>query len=384
MTDQSPEGARAYTDFLTRSWVPWRTSDPRRDGLRNAPTLFDLGIAPRLHYDGEFTSLEGLAAGTLTGRSMGWLLGEESEAAGHFYAAVLADQGQKAEPSYRKQFRSAYGVDITGLDPQKVLELASKSLAAYIRTFSSGRNTPYDRFIKINGLPAGLDPKEKPRDYAARLLTGLTAAQDAGKLKPVAGFDWQAIDGLKIFMRTGGAQAGDCAVCHIPPLFTDFAFHNLGISQAEYDRVHGDGSFARLTIPDSEDAARPAIQFRETARSDKPGFADLGYWNFVNLNGPDRRTGESPNDLLRRMIGAIKTPTLRNLAYSNPYMHNGLYPTLEQTVEEIIYLSELSRAGKVRSADPELASIAITRSDTDALLAFLKTLNDDLGRLYRK
>src|SRR5215471_17194440 len=154
MTDQSPEGARAYTDFLTRSWVPWRTGDPRRDGLRNAPTLFDVAKAPRLHYDGEFTSLEGLAAGTLTGRSMGWLPGEESEAGRYFYATLLADQGDKAEPPYRRQFRSAFDVDIATEDPRKVLDLASRSLAAYMRTFSSSRNTPYDRFIAANGLPA--------------------------------------------------------------------------------------------------------------------------------------------------------------------------------------------------------------------------------------
>ena len=382
MTDQSPEGARAYTDFLTRSWVPWRTGDPRRDGLRNAPTLFDVAEAPRLHYDGEFTSLEGLAAGTLTGRSMGWLPGEESEAARHFYATVLADQGNKAEAPYRRQFRSAFDVDIATGDPLRVLELASRSLAAYMRTFSSGRNTPYDRFIAANALPAGPDANEKPRDYAARLLADLSAAENAGKLKPVAGFESQAIGGLKVFMRTSGVGAGDCAVCHIPPLFTDFVFHNLGMSQAEYDGVHGDGSFARLTIPEAERATRPAIQFKETARSDKPEYVDLGYWNFVDLNGPDRHPGESANELLRRMIGAIKTPTLRNLRYSNPYMHNGLYPTLEQAMDEIVEMSELSRAGKVRSADPELARITITPRETAVLLAFLRTLNDDLGRLY--
>jgi cytochrome c peroxidase len=362
--------------------------------LRNAPTLFDLASAPRLHYDGEFTSLEGLAAGTLTGRSMGWLPGEESEAAGHFCATVIADkgsadhgsadQGNKAEPSYQRQFRSAYGADIATLNPQKILRLASRSLAAYMRTFSSARNTPYDRFIKANGLPAGPDANEPPREYAVRLLGDLIAAENGGKLKPVAGFGGQAIEGLKVFIRTSGGGAGNCAVCHVPPLFTDFAFHNLGMSQAEYDGVHGDGTFARLTIPDAERATRPAVQFKETPRSDKPEYADLGYWNFVELNGPDRRAGESANELLNRMVGAIKTPTLRNLRYSNPYMHNGLYPTLEQAMEEIAEMSELSRAGKVRSADPELARITITPSETAALLAFLRTLNDDLGRLYRK
>src|SRR5262252_662650 len=382
MTDQSPEGARAYTDFLTRSWVPWRTGDPRRDGLRNAPTLFDVAKAPRLHYDGEFKSLEGLAAGTLTGRSMGWLPGEESEAARHFYATLLADQGDKAERPYRRQFRSAFDVDIATEDPRKVLDLASRSLAAFMRTFSSSRNTPYDRFIAANGLPASPDGSEKGRDYAVRLLAALNGVEGAGKLKLVGGFERQAIEGMKVFMRTSGAGAGDCAVCHVPPLFTDFDFHNVGVSQAEYDGVHGEGSFAQLTIPDAERAARPAIQFKETPKSDKPEYADLGYWNFVDLNGPDRRAGESADDLLRRMIGAIKTPTVRNLRYSNPYMHNGLYPTLEQAIGEIVEMSELSRAGKVRSADPELARIAITPSDTAALLAFLRTLNDDLGRQY--
>jgi cytochrome c peroxidase len=136
----------------------------------------------------------------------------------------------------------------------------------------------------------------------------------------------------------------------------------------------------KLAIPDGERVQRPAVQFKETARQDKPGYADLGYWNFVNLSGSDRLPGESPDDLLRRMVGAIKTPTLRNLAYSYPYMHNGVYPTLDDAMSEIIDMSELSRTGKVRSADPELPRITITRSDAPALVAFLKTLNDDLDR----
>src|SRR5215510_68939 len=163
MTDQSPEGARAFTDFLTRSWVPWRAGDPRRDGLRNAPTIFDLSEAPRLHYDGEFSSLEEPARETLTGRSMGWLPGEETEAAEYFYAVVLADSGQGKEPSYRRGFKSAYDADIMTIGAKGMLGLASKSLAAYMRTLRSGRNTPYDQFIRANGLPTGPEAKEKPR-----------------------------------------------------------------------------------------------------------------------------------------------------------------------------------------------------------------------------
>src|SRR5215471_3187425 len=71
--DQDPQGLRAYADFFNRSWVSSRAQDRRRMGLRNAPTIFDLAQAPRLHHDGEFGSLEELVKGTISGRSMGWL-----------------------------------------------------------------------------------------------------------------------------------------------------------------------------------------------------------------------------------------------------------------------------------------------------------------------
>src|SRR5262249_47698291 len=278
--------------------------------------------------------------------------------------------------------KSAYDADIMTIGAKGMLGLASKSLAAYMRTLRSGRNTPYDQFIRANGLPTGPEAKEKPREYAAKLAAALAAIKKAGQLKSIGGFNLQAIQGLKIFMRTNGDGAGNCVVCHLPPLFTDFAFHNIGVSQADYDSVNGEGSFAKLVVPGADQARRPAVLFKETPRRDKPGYADLGYWNFVSLNGPERLPGESADALLRRMIGAIKTPTLRNLAYSYPYMHNGAYPTLEDAIGEIIDLSELSRAGKVRSGDSELPKITITQSDAAALMAFLKTLNDDLDRKY--
>src|SRR5262245_4647878 len=58
--DEDPQGLRAQTDFFSRSWVPWRATDPRREELRNSPTILDAGLMPRLHFDGEFNSLEDL------------------------------------------------------------------------------------------------------------------------------------------------------------------------------------------------------------------------------------------------------------------------------------------------------------------------------------
>src|SRR5262245_34958174 len=78
MFDQDPQGPRAYADFLNRSWVSSRAQDRRRLGVRNSPTIFDVAEAPRLHHDGEFGSLEELVKGTISGRPMGWLPGEEA------------------------------------------------------------------------------------------------------------------------------------------------------------------------------------------------------------------------------------------------------------------------------------------------------------------
>jgi cytochrome c peroxidase len=82
------------------------------------------------------------------------------------------------------------------------------------------------------------------------------------------------------------------------------------------------------------------------------------------------------------MIGAFKTPTLRNLAYTQPYFHNGSIQTLEETLGEIIRLSDMARSGRVREGDEELAKIRIGAAEVAPLVSFLNSLNEDLKRGY--
>src|SRR5438128_7232630 len=105
--DEDPQGRRAYADFFNRSWVSYRLQDPRRLELRNSPTIYDAGEMPRLHFDGEFTSLEELVKGTLAGRPMGWLPGERDRAFAQIQAVLLRDKGEGrgADGSYRDQFK---------------------------------------------------------------------------------------------------------------------------------------------------------------------------------------------------------------------------------------------------------------------------------------
>jgi cytochrome c peroxidase len=379
LLDEDPQGLRAYADFFNRSWVSSRMRDHRRLELRNSPTIFDVAAMPRLHFDGEFDSLEALVRGTLAGRPMGWLPGEESQAFDRLRQVLLADRGKGrgGEGPYREQFRAAFNVNLDRIGRDEAMDLVARAVAAYMRTLNTRKDSPYDRFLALNKLETGPAAGESGPAFAARLLARIESLDSNRAIRLTPDFNAAELAGLKTFLDPA---TGNCAACHAPPLFADHSFHNLGVSQREYDRIHGEGRFAALPIVADR---RPAPQFREIPSKDKPGFADLGHWNFVDVKRSSlRRPDESDERFLQRMIATFKTPGLRNLKYSQPYFHDGSLHTLEDVLEEIQRLSEMARAGRLREADAELAKIRLRDADIRTLAAFLTSLNEDLKKGY--
>jgi len=80
---------------------------------------------------------------------------------------------------------------------------------------------------------------------------------------------------------------------------------------------------------------------------------------------------------LNRAIARFKTPGLRDLGHSEPFMHNGQFDTLDQIVDFYREVSDLQRRGGLRNGDRELGGIALTVQDIVPLTAFLKALNED-------
>jgi cytochrome c peroxidase len=370
---ENAQGPRAGADFLSRSWIPYRSSDPRRHTVRNAPTIYDAALMPSLHYDGEFRSLDTLVAETLVGRTMGWLENERDAAARHVQTVA-------ARAEYRQGFADAYGADVASMTPSQALAAVGRSIGDFMRSLSSPRNSAFDAFVAANGLPASPASSEAVTAYARRMISAVDDRERSGTLKLTAGFGKDALTGLRIFFaETGDTRRGNCVTCHPPPTFSDASYHNLGISQAEYDSVHGEGRFAALTIPGPRDAVRPMAIMRDIPERRTPEAVDLGYWNFANP-GSSRlhRANETDDQFLERMIGTFKTPSLRNLALTSPYMHNGVYQNLPDTMAEIIRLSTLARRGMVRASDEAFEAVRIDESDIAPLIAFLNTLNDQL------
>ncbi len=95
-------------------------------------------------------------------------------------------------------------------------------------------------------------------------------------------------------------------------------------------------------------------------------FADDGFHN-IGLKSKDiGRFSVKPVDISK---GAFKTPSLRNITETAPYMHNGAYATLEEVIEHYV------RGGDDKSnISPNFKRVNLTKSEKVELLVFLKTL----------
>jgi len=123
-----------------------------------------------------------------------------------------------------------------------------------------------------------------------------------------------------------GKRGADCFHCHGGALFTDFSFKHNGL-----DRVSADAGRAQVTGRDGD-------------------------------------------------AGKFKTPSLRNVAVTAPYMHDGRFATLEEVVAH--YDHGVKRAAVL---DPNLAKhpdagLGLTSVEQRALAAFLRTLTDEKFR----
>ncbi len=84
-----------------------------------------------------------------------------------------------------------------------------------------------------------------------------------------------------------------------------------------------------------------------------------------------------PQLLLPMTIAAFKTPVLRDLGHSNPYMHSGQFNELDDAVRFYITSSALAKNKILRNADPTLQHINLAEDDIDALVSFVEALNED-------
>lgn len=412
--DTPQAGMRTYADFTRRSPIPSRR-DGQKSTVRNSMSLVGVSNDSAVfHHDGEFASLQDLVRATFTRRNMGWLPGEEKQAVQHIASIIRSDDG-KGELA--QEFGGAYAtalmgkvgdailpeqyrIDVSKATDQEIMDTVAELVSVYVAALDFSRDeqgnyngSAYDSFLAKNKLPRSPNKSETDNDYTKRLqqavetLTHVEYVNDKdGKLglhDQKFQFAKQELKGMRIFFGKG-----NCATCHTPPTFSDFRFHNTGISQTEYDTLYGPGAFYKLAIPEIK--MKPGVdpRYRSIASKDKHGHTDLGVWNIIGnteITASHRETlrknlcgnnCESKN-ALNKAIGAFKTPLLRDLGHNAPYMHNGSKDGLEDVLAHYIQASNLARNGSLRNSSSEIESVSLTASDIEPLAAFLRALNED-------
>lgn len=184
-----------------------------------------------------------------------------------------------------------------------------KALAAYMRKLVS-RDAPFDRFVAGDAQAISVSAKR----------------------------------GFQVFVGKG-----KCLTCHTGPTFSDDSFHALGVPQTG-PRVPGSdlGRFADLT---------PLLASPFNSRGAFSDAPDAGKLN-----------GLAPIDTMK---GAFRTPMLRGLSASAPYMHSGQFETLEQVIDFYDVGGGTVPDGGVNT----LQVLALTGDEKADLVAFLKTLD---------
>jgi cytochrome c peroxidase len=250
---------------------------------------------------------------TVYGRSMFWdgrAPSLEAQAQGPVQNKIeMGDQSYK-EIIERLRGISSYREQFLKVFGTEVtLDGMAKAIAAFERTALSG-NSAYDKYR--TGDP------EKPETFKH-----LTESQKRGMV--LFGLRLQDDDPYKVDPAL--LKKANCTACHAGDNFTDEMFHNIGVG------------------------------FDEKARK----FADIGRWE---ISPPGAKNVAEK--------GSFKTPTIRDITRTAPYMHDGSEKTLEQVVE---YYNK--GGNKNPTLDADMKPLNLTDAEKADLVEFMKALTGE-------
>jgi cytochrome c peroxidase len=233
------------------------------------------------------------------------------------------------------------------------LEMGNKDAAAVIARLQSSPNYRY--YEQVYGAVGDVNTAFSNMASAiaaferSDTLNAFTSKFDY-YLKGQVSLTAQELNGMKLFSDTTKAMCSNCHLITPDPasgkiLFTDHTYENIGVPKNPDNPYY--------TIPSNYNPSGAA-------------YVDLGLGDFINNPA---------------FNGTFKVPTLRNVAISAPYFHNGFFTSLEQVVH---FYNTRDSVGSGFPAPEYAATIDHTETGNQHLspqeeldiVAFLKTLTD--------
>jgi cytochrome c peroxidase len=242
------------------AYTSGKPTDPKVGGgpnKRNAPTVENVAYQQSFYWDGRTPTLEAVSAAAWKGQ----LGSDPDEIAGKLNGIA----------GYRAQFQRAFKEDATAKN-------VPQALAAFFRALKTG-NSPWDKFEQGEGDAVSMEARR----------------------------------GYRVF------QKARCTLCHVPPLYTDSQFHNVGVG---YDKAEGERDHGRMDA-----------------------------------------TKDAKDD------GKFKTPGLRDVAKTAPYFHDGSVASLSDAIDFM-----LKGGVKNPNRDEKLKPTRLSARDRKALQAFVESL----------
>jgi cytochrome c peroxidase len=211
----------------------------------------------------------------------------------------------------------------------------SKAIAAYEHLLVS-RDSPLDHFLAEGATS-----------------TALTSSEQRG---------------LKLFIGKAG-----CVECHGGPMLSDFEFHNIGVAPSgPYVPTVSDCSAGSRCDCTAGVNCLPFGAEDGLAKLSKNGFRRTSKWSDDPTD--DSRAKWYSGATEPALRGAWRTPGLRDIARTAPYMHTGAFATLRDVLEH--YNSGAAEHGDMPGAlDEKIVRLNLTERELDDLEAFLRALD---------
>ena len=174
--------------------------------------------------------------------------------------------------------------------------------------------------------------------------------------------------GAQLFVTKGG-----CVDCHNTPLLSDGLFHDIGVAQVGPDVPTLADCFAGNAACDCVTGAKclPWGEYDGLQKLPMSKFLRSSQWSDAP---PDTSLADDEAKTpTPAMKGAWRTPSLRNVALTAPYMHDGRYATLAEVVDHYNRGGDVDAVG-TRSS--ELKPLLLTDDEQAELVAFLQTLTE--------
>lgn len=187
----------------------------------------------------------------------------------------------------------------------------------------------------LEAFERSIEPPQRPWD---QLVAQLLAGETAQALTP------NQIQGMRLFVGKAG-----CATCHAGPLFSDLEFHDTRLPQ--------------------ESASPEPGRFQGILQVKKDPLNQAGIHSDDRMGMMARWLATLEANSL--VFGSFKTPSLRFVSLTAPYMHDGSMPDLDSV---IAFYNDLSQARPSHHPEPLLQPIHLSPEERVQLRSFLESL----------